>query len=141
MILSTPIPAGSLVAGRTYRIVWAGRYAATTTQITRFRIRLGTAGTIADTLLVETATPAGGTTAVGFMGEALITVRSSGVSGSVIAMARNTGIPANNNSMFASPAAVTVNTTNALNLSLTAGVAAATANLTFHVASIELVKS
>lgn len=136
LILSIPIPANSIQNGQSYRIKAWGQYAATVTNAVTFRVRFGTANSIADGIITSVVSTTAGITTVGFEFEAVVTFRSLGGAGSAIGYAKETGLPA---AAFAisNTAAVAVNTTANNFLSLTAGPAATTSNVTFQGCTIE----
>jgi hypothetical protein len=140
LIKSIPIPANTLLIGETYRIKAFGQYAASVTNAANFRARLGTANSIADALLCTVTTLAGGIATVGFVVEILVTIRSLGATAAVIANGSCLGIPAAGVAVSNQTATVAINSTVTNFLSLTAGVAATTSNLTFTGCVIEPVQ-
>lgn len=135
VILAAPIPANAVAVGTTFRIVMFGVTAASGNPT--FNVRIGAAGTIADTLAATTGVI---TSASGVAGavEFLVTFRAIGAAGS--AMVNGLGqIGATANVQTATaPAAVTVDTTAARYITLTATMTAST--FTAHTAVIAAVK-
>ncbi|MEK7153067.1 MAG: hypothetical protein AAB834_03905, partial [Patescibacteria group bacterium] len=93
VIASMPIPANALRVGDTFRITAYGR--CTTTGSTTVRLHFGTAGTTADTALFGATPPlvASTTTLAGIAFDALVTVRSIGASGGIMANAVLQALP------------------------------------------------
>ncbi len=90
-----PIPANTLTAGMAFRIKAFGTCTSSVAKTSTFTVRLGTAGTTADTsVLAATATSSGSGTSIPFMVEAIVTIRSIGSGGTAVASVAlvNTGI-------------------------------------------------
>lgn len=139
LVLSAPVPANALQVGTVLRVKASGQYAGTVSNAVNFRVRFGTAGTIADAALVTITTAAGGTATVGFDLEVTIIVRTTGATAGLLANGRCFGVPAAALALSNTVATVAVNSTVANFIELTAGVAAVTSNITFHQCSIEVV--
>jgi hypothetical protein len=143
---STPIPAGYLHAGTTYRIVVSGTCTSTVANLSTFTVRLGTAGTVADTSLATiTCTAAASGAAVPFEAIFYVTIRSIGAGGSAMASgyivnSGATGISAAGVGGGGSTATAAVNTTIANFVEVSYLSAAATTASTFQMAIVELVK-
>jgi hypothetical protein len=142
LIKSIPIPLNTVTNGMTYRIRFHGSYAATVSNAVSFRARLGTTsgGGIADAQLCVVTTAAAGTTTTGFTGEIMVTIRSLGATAAVMANGYCFGLAAAVTNPSNQTATVAVNTTVTNWLSLTAGPAATTSNLTFTNCTIEPVQ-
>lgn len=138
VVLSGTLPANSLAVGHVFRVRYLGAYAATVAGTVSYRLRIGTAGTIADTQIVVATTAAGGTAAVSIAGEAWATVRTIGSSGTIIGAIHGRNPPANtDHGPLVQTTTVAVNTTVGNFISFTAGTSVATANITFHQVWIE----
>lgn len=148
IVVKTPaLAANRLAAGQIIRVVLDGTCTSTAANLSTFAVRLGTAGTTADALILTgqpgTAAATSGT-AVPFRAEILLTVRTAGASATCVGKLTllNNGITGITSS--ASPQVIvltpsTFNTTTAsLILSATYTSAAVTTTCTFNQAEIEL---
>lgn len=80
------LPAGTLYVGAAFRIVILGTCTSTAANVSTLTIRLGTAGTTADTaVLAAVCTAAASGTGVPFRFEAIVTIRTIGATGTVTA--------------------------------------------------------
>ncbi len=140
LIKSIPIPLNTLLIGSTFRIRAHGQYAATVSNAVSFRARLGINNSIADAQLAVVTTAAAGTTTTGFTVEFMVTIRSLGATAAVMANGFCFGLAASTTNPSNQTATVAVNSTVSNFLSLTAGPAAATSNLTFTNCIIEPVQ-
>lgn len=144
-VLGTTIAANAMAVGTTYRIRAFGQCTSTHADNVTFRIRIGSTtltGTIVGSL-VDTTTGTG--TFITFSNDYLLTVRSTGASGSILVFQERindgvTGLSAASTRM--SPANVTtINTTQSNILEFTIQTAAYTTSpITFWMAEIEIVK-
>lgn len=149
VVQSPVIEANSLVAGAAFRARILGVYSqtSTTANTSKFRLRIGPNGTIADAqvALLGSASNAAASTSIAFEIEAIATIRSIGVSGSAIALIslRNNGTTGVSSAALrlgpsgVAPATVAVNTTVANRISFTAQPAVVTATITVAQAIIE----
>lgn len=136
VMLAAPIPANSVAVGSTFRIILFGVTAASGNP--SFSVRVGGAGTIADTL-AATIGPITHTVAAGGNAEFLATFRAVGASGSVMVNGTaQMGVVATAQTA-AAPATVTVDTTAARYITLTATMSAST--FTAHTAVTAAVKA
>lgn len=125
VIASAPIPANALRAGDTFRIVAHGQTSVAGT--VTFRLHYGAAGTTADTPLFTTpAAVAATTTLAGLTFDATVTVRAIGASGSILAngvvqaLPLTTGAATGLSARTTQTAAVSVDTTSAKFLTISA---------------------
>jgi len=130
------IAANTLVAGQAYKLTISGYYSLSANQTTAFNLRLGTAGTTADTLIAGLTGSTTNVGTVGFVIQCQLTVRTIGSSGSAIGIVSVVGggsgiYGTGANAIYAGNSAVTVNTTGALYLGLSIS-AGGTSN-TFYV--------
>lgn len=144
VVLSASIPANAINAGTTYRIIASGVCTSTVANVSNFRCRIGPTTLTGVIPAVVTPTAAASGTAIPFQVEIIVTVRTTGVSGTALGVAvltNNgvTGVSAAASVVGQVTAAVTVNTTVANLLELTYQAAAATTTCTFHNSLIELV--
>ncbi|MHB8107864.1 MAG: hypothetical protein ACYDH4_10630, partial [Candidatus Cryosericum sp.] len=143
---STPIPANFLQIGSTYRIVVSGTCTSTVANLSTFTLRLGTAGTVADTAIATvTCTAAAAGAAVPFEAVFYVTIRSLGAAGSAMASgyivnSGITGISATGVGGGGSTATAAVNTTVSNFVEVSYKSAATTTACTFQMAIVELVK-
>ncbi len=145
---STPIPANYLQVGTTYRIVVSGTCTSTVANLSTFTVRIGPAGTVADTAIATiTCTAAAAGAAIPFEAVFYITIRALGAVGSGAAMASGyvvntgvTGISSNGVGGGGSTATGSINTTVANFIEVSYKSAAATTTCTFQMAIVELVK-
>lgn len=152
VVMQDTIPAASLQVGTTFRITLFGRFTQTglTAVVNNFRIRIGTAGTVADAqvVLLPATSNAAASTNIAHKVEFLVTIRTVGVSGTAIGygVLSNMGVTGVSASAVvvapsgAAPAATTVNTTVANTISVTFIAGAATSNAVIEQGSIEIVK-
>jgi hypothetical protein len=141
------IPANTLIVGTTYKIECFGTCTSSVANASNFRIRIGTAGTSSDAVAaVVTPTAAASGTNVPFSARFYVTIRTTGVGGTL----GGNGTLINNGVTGVSAAAtvvgtpqvgVTVNTTVANTIQLSYVSAAITTASTFNLATIELVKA
>jgi hypothetical protein len=143
---ATPIPANFLQVGTTYRITVSGTCTSTVANLSTFTIRLGTAGTVADTSIATiTCTAAASGAAIPFQAVFYVTIRSIGAGGTAMGSGSLvntgiTGISANGVGGGGSTATAAVNTTVANFIEVTYKSAAATTTSTFQMAIVELAK-
>jgi hypothetical protein len=144
---STPIPANFLQVGSTYRIVVSGTCTSTVANLSTFTLRLGLAGTVADTSIATiTCTAAAAGAAVPFEAIFYLTVRTVGAAGTAmgsgyVVNSGITGISATGVGGGGSAAVAAVNTTVANFIEVSYKSAAATTTCTFQMAIVELVKN
>lgn len=148
-IVNAPVPPGTLVPGSVYRITITGVVTSSAANVVTFRIRVGTGTTSGN--IAASINPTATTTASAdpFSITGLLTVRSSGGSGTVfgalsmvggaaqpfaVATRQGSGDPAST-----STSTITVDTTVSNYVSFTAVTAAATTSITFTQAFIECV--
>lgn len=134
IIYQLVIPTNTVIVGTTFRIRAFGVTAASGNPT--FRVRLGTAGTVADTAVCATAIITSAAAAFAEV-EFLITVRAVGAGGTAI----GTGITTVGTIITATgtaPATIAMNTTVANTLTFTTTMS--TSTLTYHNAIIEIVK-
>jgi hypothetical protein len=146
VVTSASLPANLMQAGTTFRVRATGvATASTATAGSTFRVRIGST-----TLTGNIAASLAGTSAIGtnipFSIEALVTVRTTGASGTAlgsIAYNANAATGALNATVAVGhvTTAVTVDTTATKLIELTYISGVATTSVTFHVAVIELVKA
>ena len=143
---STSIPANFLRAGTTYKIILSGTCTSTVANLSTFTVRIGTAGTIADTSIATiTCIAAASGTTVPFEAVFYVTNRSTGSSGTAMASgyvinSGVTGISASGVGGGGSTATATVNTTVVNFIEVSYKSAATTTTSTFQMAIVELVK-
>jgi hypothetical protein len=144
---STPIPAGALQVGTTYRITVTGICTSTAANLSTFVLRIGTAGTTADTAVanIVATSPASGTN-IAFTAVFNITIRTIGSGGTCwgsgyIVNNGTTGISNNGVGGGASTAAVAVNTLVKNFVGVSYSSAATTTTCTFEQAFVEVVKA
>lgn len=148
---NAPIPANSLQVGDTFRITLIGTCTVTVANISTFRIRLGTAGTTADGVILTTATLASAATgtAVPFRVQTEFTVRTLGAAATIAGFLHlvnhgtagdvaATGISTTNTQVINGTAA-TFNSTVDNYIEATYQAAAATTTCTFQTAYLEKV--
>jgi hypothetical protein len=142
-VVSYAVPANTIVAGTTYRLVAYGTCTSSAANVSSSRIRLGTTGTPSDTALAVLAlTAATSGTNVNFRVEFIVTFQSTTVA-EVTAVLNNNG----STGIYTAQQAI-MNPANATGLTTTAneilqfsyGSAATTTTSTFYTATIELVK-
>jgi hypothetical protein len=141
-----PIPANSLRVGDLIRIVLPGTCTTTVANISTFAVRIGTAGTVADALLLTAATTVASTTgtATAFRAEINLTVTAIGASAAVLGLLTVTN-QSTAVGIIASGACNTVGTPTAFNstvnnyLSVTYKSAATTTTSTFVGGYVEMV--
>jgi hypothetical protein len=144
---SFPIPANTLQVGTTYRITVAGTCTSTVGNVSTFTLRLGTAGTTADTsVCTVTCTGATTGTSVPFMAEFFVTIRSIGSGGTAMGAGKvvnsgTTGISSNGVGGGGSTATSAVNTTVQNFLGVSYKTALATTTSTFQIGVVECVKA
>lgn len=132
------IPANTLIAGDTFEFFIHGTCTSTAANISTFTLRMGTAGTTADTSLLSFTTTAATTgTSVPFVINGIVTVRTIGAPGTATAFVSitNNGVTGvSNAATVVAGAGVTANitTTGLLYLGLTYSSAAATTTCTFR---------
>jgi hypothetical protein len=146
IVTSAVIPASLMVAGTTFRVTASGVCTSSAANASNFRVRIGTAGSSADSAAaVITPTAAATGTAIPFFVDFLVTVRTSGSSGTGL----GGGMLLNNGVTGVSAAAVvvgqvtstiTINTTVSNTIQLSYVAAASTTTCTFHDAAIVVVK-
>lgn len=142
-----PIPASTLAAGMAFRIVAHGTCTASSAKTSTFNVRLGTAGTTADTVvLAATSASSGSGTGVPFRFEAIVTIRTIGSVGTAVAsveIVNNgvTGVAAVGTTVAGAGVTAAVNTTvkNFLGLSYVSGSGSGVA-CTFNQVTVEQVK-
>jgi hypothetical protein len=143
---STSIPANFLRIGTTYRIILSGTCTSTVANLSTFTLRIGTAGTTADTAIAAiTCTAAASGTTVPFEAVFYVTIRTTGATGSAMASgyvvnSGITGISSNGVGGGGSSATATVNTTVANFIEVSYKSAATTTTSTFQMAIVELAK-
>jgi len=145
VVSSVSIPANTLAVGSTFRITATGRCTSTGANVSNFRVRIGTTTLTGTIPAVVTPTAAASGTNISFAVEFLVTVRTSGGSGTIIGSGSllNTGVTGVSNaavSINQVATAVAVDTTVANLLEVTYQAAAATTTCTFQNALIELVR-
>ena len=144
---STPIPIGALQVGTTYRIIVTGTCTSTAANVSTFVLRLGTAGTIADTSVCSvTCTAAASGTTIPFTATFYVTIRTIGSGGTAmgsgsIANTGITGISSNGVGGGGSTATSAVNTTVKNFVGVSYSSAATTTTCTFQMAIVEVVKA
>lgn len=142
-VASILIPANTLVVGSVYRITAYGTCTSSAAVLCSIRIRMGTASLTGFVAAVSQPTSDASNTNEAFRYEGLVTVRSVGSSGAVIGglfMAdSNTGPFGSQTKVDQDTATLTVDTTVARYLELTAETAAGTCTLAFRQAIIECV--
>lgn len=144
-VVSLVIPAGMMVAGSTYRITASGVCTSTGANVGHFRARLGTTTLTGNIAVDVSPTAAASGTAIPFLIDMLVTVRTAGATGTLIgsgSLENNgvTGVSATTPVVAQTTATVAVDTTAAKLIELTFQAAAATTTCTFHNAEIALVK-
>jgi hypothetical protein len=145
-VVTLALAAGTIAAGTSYRITASGVCTSTVANASHFRARLGTT-TLSGNIAVDVSpTAAASGTAIPFLVNILVTVRTNGASGSLIgggALDNNgvTGVSAAAQVVAQTTATVAVDTTVANLIELTFQAAAATTTCTFHNAIITVVKS
>ena len=87
-IISYTIPAGTLVPGAIYNVLLFGTHSATTATLT-YQIHVGTTNTTSDTVITSAAPGVGSSGGATFQG--LLTVQTTGSSGTTIASGVGTG--------------------------------------------------
>jgi hypothetical protein len=141
---ATPIPAGALLVGTTYRITITGICTSSAANVSTFVLRIGTNGTTADTAVASvTCTAATSGTGVAFTAVFYLTVRTIGSGGTCwgggsIINTGITGISSNGVGGGASASAVTVNTTVKNFIGVSYSSAATTTTCTFEQAFVEV---
>jgi hypothetical protein len=145
-LTSYTIPASSLIAGTTFRIMVFGTCTSTAANASNIRVRLGTGGTTSDAVAaVVTPTAATSGTNIPFQAVLYVTIRTTGSGGTMGgngALNNNgvTGISSSADVIGTPQSAVAVNTTVQNIISLWYVSAATTTTSTFQIASIEIVK-
>lgn len=142
---ASAIGANRLVVGSTIRVRLFGLCTSSAANASTFGIRIGTAGSTADTLVAAMATAAAAAsgTSVPFTAELVLVVRTTGVSGTAVAYLNltnsgTTGI-ATTNSQVINGTMVAFDTTANNFISATYKSAAATTTATFDIGSIEVI--
>jgi hypothetical protein len=144
---STPIPANTLQVGTTYQITVSGTCTSTAANVSTFVLRLGTAGTTADTSVCSvTCTAAASGTTIPFTAFFRVTIRTTGSAGTAmgsgcIINTGITGISSNGVGGGGSTATSAVNTTVANFVGVSYSSAATTTTCTFQIAFVEVVKA
>ncbi len=132
------IPANSLNAGDSFEITIQGTCTSTAANVSTFTVRMGTAGTTADTsVLALTCTAANSGTNIPFSIRAIVVVRTTGAPGTAVAdislMNKGvTGVSAVTNTVEGLGATANITTTGTLYLGVTYSSAAATTTCTFR---------
>lgn len=140
-----PLPANTLAVGSVFRITVYGTCTSTAANLSTFTIRLGTAGTVADTaVLAATCTAAASGINIAFKVEFLVVVRTIGAGGTDVASGSIdntgvTGIAATTNNVAGNGTTAAVNTTIANFLGVSYKSAAATTTCTFNNVVVEQV--
>jgi len=140
-VVGLALPANSVSAGTTYRIMASGVCTSSAANVGHFRARIGTTTLTGNIAVDVSPTAAASGTAIPFSVDILVTVRTSGASGAVIGsgnLANNgaTGVSAAATAVAQSTATVALDTTANKILELTFQAAAATTTCTFHDAAI-----
>lgn len=142
-VVSYSVPANTISAGTTYRVVAYGQCTASAANISELRIRFGSSGTASDTALASLAiTSATSGTNINFRIEFIITFQSTTVS-EVAGLLNNSGTTGIYTSTInaLSPTNTTgLTTTSNEILQFAYGTAATTTTSTFYTAIVELVK-
>lgn len=138
------IGANTLVAGMTFKIRAYGACTTGTTSATStVNIRLGTAGTTADTVIVSLALTGGlSGTSIPFHVEALVTIRTVGSSGTavgdvLVTTSGTTGIASTSPVFGGTGASITINTTGQLYLGISLVASSAKASSVLYNANVE----
>jgi len=147
-VVALTVTANTFITGATYRVRGFGTITSTAANACTFRVRIGTTtltGNIPATVAPTATTTA---SAHSFEVEGIVTIRSTGASGSAIGgmSARGTGPGTaqpftDSHRVGTSTATVTVDTTVQNILELTAVAAAGTTTINFYVATIELMSA
>ena len=142
-----PIPVNSIKIGSTLRITLFGLCTSSAANISTFRIRYGSLGTVIDAIIATMATSVAATTGTGIPFKAVfeITFRTIGAAGSVkgsmyLINTGITGISAVNAQVVELVQTTAPNTTTACYLECTYQAAAATTTCTFKNAIIEVIQ-
>lgn len=143
-VVGLTIPANTLTVGRTYRLVVHGTITASVANAVTMRARIGTT-TLTGNIVTSNAPNSTNTaSADGFRWEALVTVRSTGASGTIIGGSHYVGSAsqpfAQNAGSSVATSTVTVDTTVQNILEATIVTAAGTTTVTARLAIIELVQ-
>lgn len=144
---STPIAANVLQVGSTYRIFISGTCTSTAANVSTFVLRLGTAGTTADTsVCTVTCTGATSGTSIPFTAVFYVTIRTTGTSGTAmgcgsITNTGTTGISSNGVGGGGSTTAVTINTTVQNFVGVSYSSAATTTTCTFQTRVVEVIRA
>lgn len=142
-VISYTVPANTIAAGTTYRVVAYGTCTASAANISNLRIRFGSTGTSADTALADLAlTSATSGTNNGFRVEFIITFQSTTTAELEAVLQNNgaTGIYTAQQAIMSPANATGLTTTSNEILQFSYGSAASTTTSTFYVATMELVK-
>ena len=148
-IISVPfvIPVNSLKIGSTYRIIILGTCTSTAANVSTFRVRYGSLGTIVDAIIATFATSVAATsgTTIPFRAVMEFTFRTIGAAGSLMgSLTLNntgiTGISANQSQVVPLVQTTAPNTTTANNVEVTYQSAAVTTTCTFQNVIIECVQ-
>lgn len=146
ILMSGVIPANMLAIGSMFEVTVYGTCTSTVANASNIRVRLGTAGTVADVVVaVITPTAAATGTAVPFCARFTIVIRTVGSAGTMAGngqLVNNgvTGITSISNIIGTPTSAVAVNTTVQNTIELSYQSAATTTTSTFQIAVIELIK-
>jgi hypothetical protein len=142
-IVSYTVPANTITAGTTYRVIAYGACTASAANVSDFRIRFGSTGGASDTAIAALAATSATTgTGVAFRGEFEITFQSATVSQAQAILSNNgsTGIYTARQLLLAQTNTTGLTTTSNEVLQLSYVSAAATTTSTFYLATIEPVK-
>jgi hypothetical protein len=142
-VVSYTVPANTIAAGTTYRVVAYATCTSTAANVSNLRIRFGSTGTSSDTSLADLAiTAATSGTNVNFRVEFIITFQSTTVAEIEAVLQNNgaTGIYTAQQAIMNPANATGLTTTSNEVLQFSYGSAASTTTSTFYVAFIELVK-
>lgn len=146
IVVSATIPQNLMQAGTTFRIRASGTCTSSAANASNFRMRLGTAGSSSDALIVTvTPTAAASGTNIPFWVELLGVIRTAGSGGTGLGSGclnnnGTTGVSAAAVVAAQTTATVSVNTTVSNIIQLSYQAAASTTTCTFYNATIEIVK-
>ena len=146
ILMSGIIAANMLIVGSVFQITVYGTCTSTVANTSNLRVRLGTAGTVADVVVaVITPTAAAAGTAVPFCARFTIVIRTVGSAGTMAGSGQLlnngvTGLSAAAVVIGTPTSAVAVNTTVQNSIELTYQAAATTTTSTFQTGIIELIK-
>lgn len=144
-LTSFVLPANFMLAGTTYRVTVFGTCTSTAANTSNIRVRLGTSGTSADAITaVITPSAATSGTAVPFQATFIISIRTTGTSGTAggngfLVNNNQTGISSLGIAVGTPTSGVVVNTTVANTIQVSYQSSAATTTSIFQIAEIEVV--